>query len=591
MPSSVSTEFLALQEAIAGRYSLDREIGRGGMGVVFLARDVMLDRLVAIKLLPPALAHSPELRARFLREARAAARLSHPHIVPVHAVEEQAELAFFVMAYVDGETLGERVRRAGPLPAAEAARVMQEVAWALGHAHAHGIAHRDVKPDNVMLERATGRAVVTDFGIARHTDAEATPGAGTPMGTPQFMSPEQACGEPGDARSDLYSLGATMYYAATGRLPFEAPTVVALLAQHATAAPRPARELRPALPERFASLLDRCLAKEPASRPVSADAIAESLRAGGARAEVAPAVRAYLRESESALRDAGTALTASAVSIGVLLTWGSADLASIFAAVAYWFIAGLAASVGALRLAQWARETRALRREGYGHDAVRSAAALVEAERAEEATVRTGAGVRPWLRFGLGAAAAAGFVWATHQNVTGFPDWIFSFGSVLAPTLTVRALWDDLRRGPPLWSRVVRGRVGRSVFRAASLGLPAPSRVAVEGQPTALVLEHALEELYAALPPAERARFAEVPAVVERLRADALADDDARRAHAVAALESLRLDLLRVHAGQGAGGLTQHIEDARRIGERVDEVVPSALTARSAGTQSRELGS
>ena len=570
MAQSPSVEFFALQEAVAGRYSLDRELGRGGMGVVFLARDVMLDRLVAIKLLPPALAHAPELRTRFLREARAAARLSHPHIVPVHAVEEQAELAFFVMAYVDGETLGERVRRAGPLPPHEATRVLQEVAWALGHAHAHGIAHRDVKPDNVMLERATGRAVVTDFGIARHLGADTTPSAGTPMGTPQFMSPEQACGEPGDARSDLYSLGATIYYAATGRLPFEAPTVVALLAQHATAAPRPARELRPALPEKFAALLDRCLAKEPAARPPSADAIADALRAGVARGEVAPPVRAYLRESEAALQDVGTALTASAVSIGVLLTFGSADLASIFAAIAYWFIAGLSASVGVVRLVQWARETRALRREGYGHEAVRSAAALVEAERVEEASSRAGARVRPWLRLGVGVAASAGFVWAAHQNVSGFPDWIFSFGSVLAPTLTVRALWNDLRRGPSLWTRVVRGRLGRSLFRAASWGLPAPSRVAIEGQPTALVLEHALEELYAALPAAERARFAEVPAVVERLRADALAYDDARRAGAVAALESLRLDLLRLHAGHGAGGLTQHIEQARRIGERVD---------------------
>jgi eukaryotic-like serine/threonine-protein kinase len=493
----------------------------------------------------------------------------------VHAVEEQAALAFFVMAYVDGETLGERVRRAGPLPAAEAARVMQEVAWALGHAHAHGIAHRDVKPDNVMLERATGRAVVTDFGIARHVDAEATPSAGTPMGTPQFMSPEQACGEPGDARSDLYSLGATMYFAATGRLPFEAPTVVALLAQHATAAPRPARELRPTLPEKFAALLDRCLAKDPAMRPASADAIADSLRAGVVRGEVAPPVRAYVRESEAALRDIGTALLASAVSYGIVYNMGGPDLGSIFVSFAYGAIAVISIGLAALRSGQWVRAARLLAREGYGHDAVRPAVARVESERAEEEVVH---GVRPGhaaLRFGVGAALSGGLFWLSHQNISGFPDFVAFCGAVIAPTLTLRTLWNDVRRGPSLWSRVVRGPIGRWAFRAASVGLPAPSRVAIEGQPTALVLEHALEELYAALPAAERARFAEVPAAVERLRADALAYDDARRAHAVAALESLRLDLLRLHAGHGAGGLTQHIEEARRIGERVDEVIPS----------------
>lgn len=168
--------FFALQTAVAGRYSLVREIGRGGMGIVFLARDVALDRPVAIKLLPPMLAGQPQLRERFLREARTVAQLAHPNIVPIHAVEEHHELVFFVMAYVDGETLGARVRRSGPIAPIEATRVMQEVAWALSHAHARGIVHRDVKPDNVMLEAESGRAIVTDFGIA------AAGGAATPSG-------------------------------------------------------------------------------------------------------------------------------------------------------------------------------------------------------------------------------------------------------------------------------------------------------------------------------------------------------------------------------------------------------------------------
>ena len=183
-----SADLLALQEALAGRYFLERELGRGGMGAVYLARDVALDRMVAIKVLPPELAASPDLRARFLREARTAAQLSHPHIVPIHAVEEHAATVLFVMGYVDGETLGERVRRTGPLPPGEAMRVMQEVAWALAHAHARGVVHRDVTPDNILLDRETGRAMVTDFGIARASEAH-TPAGGTVIGNPSIHEP------------------------------------------------------------------------------------------------------------------------------------------------------------------------------------------------------------------------------------------------------------------------------------------------------------------------------------------------------------------------------------------------------------------
>src|SRR5688572_1848068 len=212
--------FLSFQSAVVGRYSLERELGRGGMGVVYLAREVRLDRLVAIKLLPPEYAANETLRDRFLREARTAARLSHPYIVPIHAVDEVGPFVFYVMSFVDGETVLDRVRRLGPMRPGDASRVMREVAWALAYAHAQGVVHRDIKPANIMLERGTERAMVMDFGIARLANASGETGVGEVLGTPEYMSPEQACGEAVDGRSDLYSLGIAGYFMLSGTLPF-----------------------------------------------------------------------------------------------------------------------------------------------------------------------------------------------------------------------------------------------------------------------------------------------------------------------------------------------------------------------------------
>src|SRR6184192_1549619 len=196
MPASaVDALFLSFQSALAGRYSLERELGRGGMGVVYLAREVRLDRPVAIKLLPPELAAQQALRDRFLREARTAARLSHPYVVPIHSVDEIDGFVFYVMAYVDGETLAQRVSARGPLPPHDVMRILREVAWALAYAHAQGIVHRDIKPANILIERGNERSMVTDFGIARAAQGGDT-AIGEVLGTPEYMSPEQAAGDP-----------------------------------------------------------------------------------------------------------------------------------------------------------------------------------------------------------------------------------------------------------------------------------------------------------------------------------------------------------------------------------------------------------
>ncbi|MEO5797968.1 MAG: serine/threonine-protein kinase [Gemmatimonadales bacterium] len=289
-----------LQRALGDAYTLERELGRGGMGAVFLARDNRLQRPVAIKLLPPDLATNADLRERFLRETRLAASFSHPNIVPVHDVVERGNLLAFVMGYVDGETLGARVRRGGPMPLPDAVRVLQEVAWALSYAHGRGIVHRDIKPDNILIERATGRGLVTDFGIARSGVAPA-PGQGLTrvgevVGTPEFMSPEQASGDVVDGRSDLYSLGVVAFYILAGKLPFDAATPTGLLAMHLTQPPPPLSALRPDLPPEMVAAVERCLAKDPADRFASGEELANALDGLRRSApEVAPAVRVFLQ--------------------------------------------------------------------------------------------------------------------------------------------------------------------------------------------------------------------------------------------------------------------------------------------------------
>ncbi len=257
-----------LAEALAPAYTVEGELGRGGMSVVYRARDVRLRRDVAIKLLPPELAFVAKVRARFMREAETAAQLSHQNIVPIYGVEERDTLVWIVMALIEGETLGARLTREGKLSPAEAQRVLSSVADALTYAHAHGVVHRDIKPDNILLEAGTSRVLVTDFGIARAAEGDARLTlTGVAVGTPTYMSPEQAMGESEiDGRSDLYSLAIVGYHMLTGAPPFEATSTPAVLLKHVSE-PLPSLAARVAsAPASLIQALERALSKKPTDR-------------------------------------------------------------------------------------------------------------------------------------------------------------------------------------------------------------------------------------------------------------------------------------------------------------------------------------
>ncbi|MES3035808.1 MAG: protein kinase [Gemmatimonadota bacterium] len=260
----------ALEEAVGGEYEIVRLIGRGGMGAVYLARDRALERLVAIKVLPPGSATDAGVLERFRREAKTVASLQHVGIVPLYAFGERRGLCWFVMGYVRGESLATRLEREPVLEVETARTLLAQVAEALDHAHRQGIVHRDIKPDNILLDDGTGRAMLTDFGIARADTLSAATSltqVGSVMGTPHYMSPEQATAEPQiDGRSDLYSVGVVGYQLLSGKLPFDGRSFRELLMQHVSATPQPLLTIAPTVPPDVADAVMRCLEKDPARR-------------------------------------------------------------------------------------------------------------------------------------------------------------------------------------------------------------------------------------------------------------------------------------------------------------------------------------
>jgi serine/threonine protein kinase len=271
-------------QVLSANYELENEVGRGGMGIVYCARDKRLKREIAIKVLPPELSFRADIRQRFLREAETAAQLNHPNIVPIYTVEERDNLVYFVMAYIKGDNLGQRLQQHGPMEPVQVRRILREVGEALAYAHGRNVIHRDIKPDNIIIDDETGRAMVTDFGIARALtdmgDSRLT-ATGMAIGTPAYMSPEQSAGDRAiDGRSDLYSLGVVGYQMLCGQTPFVASNTPSMLVKHLSERPIPVDERWPDLPPDLARAVMLCLEKDPNDRFPSAAAFAQALNGG-----------------------------------------------------------------------------------------------------------------------------------------------------------------------------------------------------------------------------------------------------------------------------------------------------------------------
>jgi serine/threonine-protein kinase len=610
--SIVDPLFVAFQSALAGRYSIDRELGRGGSGIVYLAREVHLDRLVAIKLLPPDKAADPTLRERFLREARLAAKLSHPNIIPIHSVEDAGGFVFFVMAYVDGETLAHRVRTRGPVPSGEGSRILREVSWALAYAHGQGLVHRDVKPDNILLESYTGRVLVADFGIAGAAGAA----EGAVAGTPEFMSPEAVLGKHVDHRSDLYALGATAYFMFSGRLPFEGRSATEVLAKQVTEAPPPLTTLGVAVSRKLAVLVDRCLAKNPEERPDSGQTLAEQLSvAMEQRRELPPLLRAFVKR-HSRLDGAGT------------LAAGLAIL-PIATAISAWAggIAGATTLVGLSTLIPLGYFVHAARRMslfGFAHEDLAPAFKSEVEQGREERAIEQRSGLtfaERWApafaktTIGLFFLSNLALMLTSNRTLPNGREFFYPEPALimLAVVSLFGSIWSlavlSGRRDidTEFWGRIWTGRIGKDAFVLAKrlLGKRA-SLSAVTHRATELSLGLAAEELYESLPKEARAALGDLPALLKRLQVDAqllrkrhdeiqeaiggvsesaaspelaearaLRDElHAKLGETVGALETIRLNLLRLHAGSATvEGLTTHLGIAADVSAAVERLV------------------
>jgi hypothetical protein len=587
MPQAPDQLFLEFQRVLAGQYSLDHELGRGGMGVVYLARDVALDRSVAIKLLPPILAAQPAFRERFLREARTAARLSHPHIVPIHAVAERDGFVYFVMGYVPGRTLGQRVRDSGVLRPDDAARILREVAWALGYAHAQGVVHRDVKPDNILLEEPSGRAMVTDFGIAQVAEADPISG-GHRAGTRGFMSPEQMEGTPLDGRSDLYALGLVGVYALTGG---------------GVAEGEDAERALVVAPGWLRSALVDCMHHDAEDRFDDAAALAEALAPQGVAApEMPAALRVWLTRTQPLVVLASMwSLFMSVGATFMAFRWLGGDaralndlLRQLLFFAAPWVVLAIARifetrralaagyDLTDFRAAAMAEAVR--KREEYAYDASASNLAGAVARRVAIGALVTVFGLA--LLEGSGAISISNYIMNRLAIGLALIAAVSGVVGIVTP-----GRWSKRDVPTDLASRFWKSSFGAWTAKVAGWGLGRRARAAdAMHRATEVLLGDELEALYDGLPTELRRGLDDVPRTIKRLTATAeslrgqveaaralgeAADrEQARLMEAVAALETLRVGLLKLRAGTvSIEGFTTDLDAVQEVGDRVDRLV------------------
>ena len=321
-----------LARTLAGRYEITRLLGRGGMAVVFLAEDLALERQVAIKVLPPEMSHDTKLIPRFQQEAKTAAKLDHPNIIPIYRVESEAGLVYFVMKYVTGRSL-EQLLEDGPLPIDLARRVLREAALALGHAHQRRIVHRDVKPANIMME-ADGRVILTDFGISKAVQgASQLTGTGTIIGTPHYMAPEQAKGLEVDGRADQYALAIVGHQILTGKQPFDG-SAHSILYKQVFEPPPPMLATRPDVPRDMSAALERALSKDPEQRFPTMEEFAAALtteRRSGSRTVVSAPIKPLAKGGPPAAgpKRSSTAVRRSIMALGISVVIGGAAWAGL----------------------------------------------------------------------------------------------------------------------------------------------------------------------------------------------------------------------------------------------------------------------
>jgi len=636
-PPKPDAHFFALQEALAGKYSIEMELGRGGMGIVYLALDVRLDRPVALKVLPEHMARDPDLRARFLHEARTAAKLSHPNVVPIHSVDEVGDFVFFAMGYIAGQTLGERIRRGGPLSPSECTRVLREVGFALSYAHSQGVIHRDIKPDNILIEEGSGRALVADFGIAGIVDDSQEVAEEGILGTVEFMSPEQASGGRLDYRSDIYSLGMVAYYALSGDLPFKSDSVRTTL-EHVRNTPVPlVATVVPSAPRRLGRIVDTCLRKDPNDRFESADEFAQALEGvAAARKQVPVAVRTFLYDPIDLGGDAPAYTTLATMAtfpmiVAVIQVPETAFMFAVYAA----FVVGapsvlvpprvrrlLASGNTIADLELGLRQDLEQRREEAPHRKQSTFSRIRSTLRKVSLAGLGGSWTLLWLIalgevLGLPLPLNFGEISTLLLAVGGVSAAGFVAGSIAPGPEEERRALKKAERRLQFW----QGRLGRAIFKLSGAGLHKRiAEVRATHRPTELQIGLAAEALFESLSKDTRKRVGDVPAMVARLESDAQqlresinllteaevttmprrsrfpADlremrekAEMQMSEVVAALETIRLELLRLTAGIGSvEGLTTHLLAAGEIGDNVARVMAGIEEVEAALEPKRE---